>query len=67
MQDFDTVIKDLIEKGTISVEDGLNFATNQNNLLLTLRGVTGDDVAKHNGTGPLLPSPEPESMLSLID
>src|SRR5467141_1732809 len=40
MQDFDTVIKELIENGTISFEDGLTFATNTNNLLLTLKGVT---------------------------
>jgi pilus retraction protein PilT len=44
MQDFDTVIKDLIERNVISVEDGLGFATNQNNLLLSLRGLTsGED------------------------
>ena len=44
MQDFDAVIKDLIERNVISVEDGLGFATNQNNLLLSLRGLTsGED------------------------
>src|SRR5258705_6148010 len=37
MQDFDTVIKDLIESKTISLEDGLAFATNQNNLILSLK------------------------------
>src|SRR5207237_4793221 len=35
MQDFDSVIKDLIQRKVISLEDGLAFATNQNNLLLT--------------------------------
>jgi twitching motility protein PilT len=40
MQDFDTVIKGLIESKTISLEDGLAFATNQNNLLLSLKGMT---------------------------
>ena len=40
MQDFDTVIKDLIERNVITVEDGLGFATNQNNLLLSLKGLT---------------------------
>src|SRR5467141_4349948 len=40
MQDFDTVIRELIEKGTITIEDGLTFATNPNNLLLSLKGVT---------------------------
>jgi len=44
MQDFDTVIKDLIERNVISVEDGIGFATNQNNLLLSLKGLTsGED------------------------
>src|SRR5205085_2058276 len=43
MQDFDSVIKDLIQRKVISLEDGLAFATNQNNLLLTLKGVTAQD------------------------
>jgi len=68
MQDFDTVIRDMIEKGTISVDDGLNFATNQNNLLLTLRGVTGDESTKRDGSVPVIPSPDMSaSMLSLIE
>ncbi len=44
MQNFDTVIKDMIERKIISVEDGIGFATNQNNLLLSLKGLTsGED------------------------
>ncbi|HEV8588453.1 MAG TPA: PilT/PilU family type 4a pilus ATPase [Pyrinomonadaceae bacterium] len=43
MQDFDSVIKDLIERGVVAVEDGLAFATNQNNLLLSLKGLTSSD------------------------
>ncbi len=44
MQDFDTVIKDMIERNVVSVEDGIGFATNQNNLLLSLKGLTsGED------------------------
>jgi len=44
MQDFDSVIKDLIERNVITVEDGVGFATNQNNLLLSLKGLTsGED------------------------
>jgi len=44
MQDFDTVIKDFIERNIITVEEGLSFATNQNNLLLSLKGLTsGED------------------------
>jgi len=47
MQDFDTVIKDLIERNVISVEDGIGFATNQNNLLLSLKGLTsGEDFVR---------------------
>lgn len=65
MQDFDTGIKGLIEKGTISVEDGLNFATNQNNLLLTLRGVTGDEFTQRDV--PVAALSDRESMLSMID
>ena len=68
MQDFDTVIRGLIEKGTISVEDGLNFATNQNNLLLTLRGVTGEEFAQRDGGGvAAAPLSDRGSMLSMID
>ncbi len=40
MQDFDTVIRRMIEKETITLEDGLSFATNQNNLLLQLKGLS---------------------------
>ena len=44
MQDFDHVIKDMIEQKIITLEDGLSFATNQNNLLLSLKGLTsGED------------------------
>ena len=44
MQDFDSVIIDLIERNVITVEDGIGFATNQNNLLLSLKGLTsGED------------------------
>ena len=40
MQDFDSVIKNLIEQKIVTLEDGLAFATNQNNLLLSLKGLT---------------------------
>lgn len=43
MQDFDSVIKELIEREIVSVEDGLAFATNQNNLLLALKGLSSSD------------------------
>ena len=43
MQDFDTVIRQMIEAGTITLEDGLSYATNQNNLLLQLRGLSSTE------------------------
>jgi Tfp pilus assembly ATPase PilU len=43
MQDFDSVLLDMIEQGIITEEDGLSFATNQNNLLLQLKGLGGTD------------------------
>jgi twitching motility protein PilT len=69
MQDFDSVIRDLIERGVVSLEDGLAFATNQNNLLLELKGVTGEDYMNRrevNGA-PLAAVSEPGSMLSMIE
>src|SRR4026208_461904 len=50
MQDFDTVIKDLIESKVVSLEDGLAFASNQNNLLLSLKGMTAaEDFIRRDG------------------
>ena len=43
MQDFDSVIRRLIEQEFITLEDGLSFATNQNNLLLQLKGLSSSD------------------------
>ncbi|HEX8557395.1 MAG TPA: PilT/PilU family type 4a pilus ATPase [Pyrinomonadaceae bacterium] len=43
MQDFDTVIKEMIEAGTVTLEDGLSFATNPNNLQLALKGMSATD------------------------
>ena len=43
-------IKDFIERNVITVEDGLGFATNQNNLLLSLKGLTsGEDYMRSQG------------------
>ena len=69
MQDFDSVIRDLIERGVVSLEDGLAFATNQNNLLLELKGVTvGEDYMNREGNGvPLAKVSNIGSMLSMID
>jgi twitching motility protein PilT len=43
MQDFDNVIRKMIEQGVVSMDDGLAFATNQNNLLLTLKGLSSSE------------------------
>ncbi len=73
MQDFDSVIKNLIEKKLISMDDGLSFATNQNNLLLQLKGLSStEDYA--NPTKPMPkqmvqppPPANPDSVLSMIE
>jgi twitching motility protein PilT len=69
MQDFDTVIRDFVERGVVSLEDGLAFATNQNNLLLELKGVTaGEDYMQREGNGvPLATGSDTGSMLSMIE
>jgi len=68
MQDFDTVIKDLIRQRIISIEDGLAFATNQNNLLLSLQGLgsTEDFIRAEIDRIPFGSLAEP-SMLSMIE
>jgi len=43
MQDFDSVIRDYIEREVVTLEDGLSFATNPNNLMLTLKGMSAAD------------------------
>jgi twitching motility protein PilT len=40
MQDFDTVIRGFIEKKMVSLEEGISFSTNANNLLLALKGMS---------------------------
>jgi twitching motility protein PilT len=69
MQDFDSIIRDFIERGVVSLEDGLAFATNQNNLLLELKGVTGEDYTnrREGNSVPLAAVSEPGSMLSMIE
>jgi twitching motility protein PilT len=43
MQDFDTVIKEMIQTNVVTLEDGLSFATNPNNLMLALKGMSITD------------------------
>lgn len=75
MQDFDTVIRKLIESRTITLEDGMSFATNQNNLLLQLKGLSAADDYAHaqtvNAPNQMLnvppPTPNPNSVLDMIE
>ncbi len=71
MQDFDTVIRRLIEDGTISLEDGLSFSTNQNNLLLQLKGLssTEDYTTPQQQMPANMPPPAPpkNSVLDMIE
>jgi twitching motility protein PilT len=55
MQDFDSVIKGLIEKNLITMEDGLSFASNQNNLLLQLKGLSSTEEFNNAHLGRALP------------
>src|ERR1043166_51456 len=49
MQDFDTVIRDFIERNVVTREDGLAFATNPSNLALSLKGLTsGEDYIRQS-------------------
>jgi len=65
MQDFDSVIKDLIGKKVITLEDGLSFATNQNNLLLSLRGLTSGEDFVRMETEHILSNQQPRPPVSL--
>ncbi|MBK9214962.1 MAG: PilT/PilU family type 4a pilus ATPase [Chloracidobacterium sp.] len=75
MQDFDSVIRDMIEKGLITMDDGLSFATNQNNLLLQLKGLASTEDYVKSGSGrplpkpavPPPPPPDPDSVLNMIE
>jgi twitching motility protein PilT len=69
MQDFDTVIKGLIESKVVSLEDGLAFASNQNNLLLSLKGMTAaEDFIRRDGEAVAVNSfSDSGSMLGMIE
>ncbi|MGH9427757.1 MAG: twitching motility protein, partial [Terriglobia bacterium] len=69
MRDFDSVIIELIESRVISLEDGLTFATNQNNLLLSLKGLTAaqDFVRRDGSLVPVGALSDSGSMLGLIE
>jgi twitching motility protein PilT len=69
MQDFDGVIKDLIERKIVTLEDGLAFSTNQNNLLLELKGLSSseDYIRTGNDKPPVGSLQDYGSMLSVIE
>jgi twitching motility protein PilT len=69
MQDFDTVIKEMIERNIVTLEDGLNFATNQNNLLLSLKGLTAAEefVRRDNQAVPVGSTSDSGSLLGMIE
>ncbi len=77
MQDFDSVLLDLIQREVISLDDGLSYASNQNNLLLQLKGLAStedylnkkeDEVTEQIPTEQL-PDPPPSSpnVLDMIE
>jgi twitching motility protein PilT len=76
MQDFDSVIRRMIEQKVISFEDGLSYATNQNNLLLQLKGLASSEDYNSPGKRPLgsalaapvtPPPPSGNSVLDMIE
>jgi twitching motility protein PilT len=75
MQDFDGVIRGMIEQKVITMEDGLSFATNQNNLLLQLKGLSStEDYVKANNNKPMpkplippTPPQNPDSVLNMME
>ncbi len=72
MQDFDSVIRRMIEDKIITLEDGLSFATNQNNLLLQLKGLSStEDYANPKkpvkASKTLAPPPAVQSPTSVLD
>lgn len=77
MQDFDSVIRTFIEDGLVSLEDGLSYATNQNNLLLQLKGLaSAEDYQKRDRpttpppavSAPMpAPSPTKDSVLDMME
>ena len=73
MQDFDTVIRRMIEAKLITLEDGLSYATNQNNLLLQLKGLSSTEdyiygQGKKSPSQPLkTPPPPANSVLDMME
>ena len=72
MQDFDSVIRKMIENDVITLDDGLSFATNQNNLMLQLKGLASTEDFLNQAKQPaqptpVIPPPTPRSNNSFLD
>lgn len=76
MQDFDSVILNMIRKEIISMKDGMSYATNQNNLLLQIKGLASTEdyieqeeaAAKPEAPPVFKPTSDPtKSVLDMID
>jgi twitching motility protein PilT len=69
MQDFDTVIRRMIDDDQVTLDDGLSFATNQNNLLLQLKGLasTEDYIKNKPSASAAVNIPPPETPNSVLD
>lgn len=72
MQDFDSVIRTFIESGLITLDDGLSYATNQNNLLLQLKGLSSTEDYVNDGKPKAAnisgaPIPAPVTTTSVLD
>ncbi|MCP9494179.1 MAG: PilT/PilU family type 4a pilus ATPase [Pyrinomonadaceae bacterium MAG19_C2-C3] len=68
MQDFDSVIRKLIEQKIVALEDGLTFATNSNNLMLALKGLSsGEDFTMPDNTPTAPVKPPPTSSISMLN
>lgn len=72
MQDFDSVIRTFIESGLITLDDGLSYATNQNNLLLQLKGLASAEDYQNDSKPKAVkisgaPIPAPVTTTSVLD
>jgi twitching motility protein PilT len=74
MQDFDGVIRTFIEAGIVTLDDGLSYATNQNNLLLQLKGLSHTEDYQSDGkpksaniAGEPIPAPPTSAVTSVLD
>src|SRR5688500_17680935 len=74
MQDFDSVIRKMIEDKAITLEVGLSYATNQNNLLLQLKGLSSNEDYLNPGkksirpaADPIVPQAMPKTTNSVLD